>query len=204
MPLPDDNDAKGAKLRPYVWLIDRTGGIPNVPTQITVTGTTYEIHDGNPELITIAGLQALVYRTTDRRRMFVLVKVANVSASGHTAMVVIGWFPVAQTGARAFWDAAEGNITALLAAWGCTLDTDGKTWLASGLDAASGIAATAAKSVWPSSWRVLLPTDPQPSGMPSGSPTLSTGPGVASIGVAQPAPAGPPTGPLLIGATLAS
>jgi hypothetical protein len=203
MALPDDNDARGARLRPYVWLIDRTGGVPNMPTTITINGADYELHDGNPQPITVAGLPGLVYRTTDGRRMFVLVRVANVTASGRTAMVAIGWFPVTLAQARDFWDQVEGQLAPLIAAWPCALDTDGRTWLATGLDASGTVAGTAAKSVWPASWRVLLPTDPQPGGMPSGSATPSTGPGVASVGVAQPTPAGPPTGPRLIGAAVA-
>jgi hypothetical protein len=132
MALPDDNDARGARLRPYVWLIDRTGGVPNMPTTITINGADYELHDGNPQPITVAGLPGLVYRTTDGRRMFVLVRVANVTASGRTAMVAIGWFPVTLAQARDFWDQVEGQLAPLIAAWPCALDTDGRTWLATG------------------------------------------------------------------------
>jgi hypothetical protein len=168
MALPDDNPITGARLRPYVWLIDRTGGVPTMPTTITVSGQIVRLHDGKPRPIDIGGFPALEYRTAAGDRLFVIMRVANVSASGRTAMVAIAWFPTsALQAARDFWDQIEPQLTPLIQSWPCALAADGSV-LVTALEAAAGPAATAAKSVWPANWRVLLPTDPQPGGPPTG------------------------------------
>lgn len=74
---------------------------------------------------------------------------------------------------QAFLDleAAWETAGVIRKSWRVDEDVDG-TLLCTQLEAATGPAASAAKAVWPSTWRKLLPTDPQGNaGTPPGPPT---------------------------------
>jgi len=131
------------------------------------------------------------YRSVhDSDRLLVLVRLATRTISGTTYALCVVWVPApARDGAAPHWDAllACPAIAAMVRkSW--ALSWDGSAYTCPALDADGTAVGTAVKSAWPTWWRALLPTDPQPTYDASG---------------VQTSPGGPPTGPVWIASVLA-
>jgi hypothetical protein len=166
MSLPIENAIVGATMRPRVWLVNTTGGVPQLPQTCNVDdgGTPTLVHIWDRfDPCSVGGLPGREYRTNAGDRLAVLVRVAGITLPDtRTGAIVIAWLPVGIRSAAtsAMWAAIEAAVSAnLAAAWPCDLDADGATWLVSAMDAAGGAAATVAQNNWPASWRKTINGD---------------------------------------------
>lgn len=166
MSLPIENAIVGATLRPRVWLVNTTGGVPQLPQACNVddngTPTLVRIWD-RFDACSIGGFPGREYRTNAGDRLAVLVRaVAITLPDTRTGAIVIAWLPVGIRSAATspMWAAIEAAVAAnLVAGWACDLDADGATWLVSAMDAAVSPAATVARNNWPATWRKTLAGD---------------------------------------------
>ncbi len=187
--LPVDTVIRGATLKPRVWLVNTTAGVPQIPQTLTLddAGTPRVVKVWDTfESLSVGGFPARELRTNENDRLCVLVRASAITLPDtRTGAIVIAWHTVPSKAATLspLWQAFETALAAnVVKAWACDLDADG-AWLVSAMDAAGGAAGALAQANWPVLWRKRLVTD--------FNGDLVT-------------PAAPPTGPRCIGAVLAS
>lgn len=134
----------------------------------------------------VGGYPAREYRDPSIGRLALVVKVASVTLpNGKPGALAIAWVPaLTRDGVNPTYDLVISGPTMapdVSAQWAVSVNADGSMTVPT-LDADTSAAGLVAQAAWPPSWRVLLPTDPQG--------TFTT-------------PAGPPTGPRMIGAVIA-
>lgn len=174
--LPTETEARGAVMRPEVWLLSTTGGVPDYPAQVTVDdgGTPRVVPVWDVELTaSVGGLPTREYRhRLYPARVSVLQRVAAVTLPGpRPGAIVLWWVPAsARLGTNGLADAIRDAVGAdLLKRWPCALHASGAI-VVPVLDADGTAPATLVKGAWPSTWRLPLPGDVE--GTPTGARCL--------------------------------